>query len=172
MNVGSITFSAREPARLDWLKRPMSVAGDLPDVNVWLALAVEEHPHHRVAKAYWTEVQAGALTERNLWFCRTTMLGFVRLLAQPKVMGEGVLSLAQAMIVYQNFRAIPGVGLLVDAESTEQVLTRFTNDEELPYRFCTDAYLAALSESTGARLITFDSDFQRFKLSNWVRLKT
>jgi uncharacterized protein len=172
MKVGSISFSAKEPATLGWLKHPKAVSGDLPDINVWLALAVEEHPHHRVAKAYWTELQAGALHERNLWFCRTTMLGFVRLLAQSKVMGEGVLSLAQAMIVYQNFRAIPGIGLLVDAESTEQVFTRFTIEEKLPHRFCTDAYLAALSESTGARLITFDSDFQRFKLSNWVRLKT
>jgi uncharacterized protein len=172
MEVGRISFSAKEPATLGWLKHPKAVFGDLPDINVWLALAVEEHPHHRVAKAYWDEIQASALKERNLWFCRTTMLGFVRLMAQPKVMGEGVLSLAQAVVVYQNFRAIPGIGLLVDAESTDQVFTRFISDQALAHRFCTDAYLAALSESTGARLVTFDSDFQRFKLSNWVRLKT
>jgi uncharacterized protein len=171
MNVGSITFSAREPARLDWLKRPMSVAGDLPDVNVWLALAVEEHPHHGLAKAYWNNLQSSPIAERNLWFCRVTMLGLVRLLAQPKVMGQGVLTLAQAMVVYQNFRAIPGIGLLADADSTDQIFTRFVGDEQLPHRFCTDAYLAALSESSGARLVTFDDDFKRFDLTNYFRLR-
>ncbi|MCF8159336.1 MAG: hypothetical protein K9J76_01400 [Polaromonas sp.] len=30
---------------------PTSITGDLPDINVWLALAVQEHPHHAFARA-------------------------------------------------------------------------------------------------------------------------
>jgi uncharacterized protein len=172
MPVGRVTFSAQEPARLDWLKRPSSVKGDLPDINVWLALAIEEHPHHAIARAYWNDLQVSPLAERNLWFCRVTMLGLVRLLSQPKVMGDRALSLSQAMSVYQGFRAVPGVGLLPDADSTEQCFTNFIGRKELPNRFCTDAYLAAFSESTGARLVTFDEDFKRFELTNYLRLQT
>jgi uncharacterized protein len=160
----------QEPARLDWLTRPQFVSGDIPDINVWLALAIEEHPHHAVAKAYWHAIQANPIAERRLWFCRVTMLGFIRLLAQPKVMGKGVLTLAQANAVYKNFLAVPGVGLLADTELTDEILSGFLNISDLPNRFCTDAYLAALSESSGARLVTFDEDFKRFKLTNMLKL--
>jgi uncharacterized protein len=92
------------------------------------------------------------------------------LLAQPKVMGKGVLTLAQANAVYKNFLAVPGVGLLADTELTDEILSGFLNISDLPNRFCTDAYLAALSESSGARLVTFDEDFKRFKLTNMLKL--
>ncbi len=160
----------QEPAKLDWLQRSHFVNGDIPDINVWLALAVEEHPHHAVAKAYWQALQANPIAERGLWFCRVTMLGLIRLLAQPKVMGKGVLTLAQANVVYQNFLAVPGIGLLADNESTDEILRGFLNIGNLPNRYCTDAYLAALSESSGTRLVTFDEDFTRFKLTKILKL--
>jgi uncharacterized protein len=161
----------QEPAQLNWLKRPQFVGGDLPDFNVWLALAVEEHPHHAVAKAYWQALQTNPIVDRGLWFCRVTMLGFIRLLSQPKVMGKGVLTLAQASAVYQKFRTVTGIGLLPDSESTDAMLEDFLNLSNLPNRFCTDAYLAALSESAGVRLVTFDEDFTRFNLTKILKLK-
>jgi uncharacterized protein len=170
LSVKGKPLSVQEPTKLDWMTRPHFVSGDIPDINVWLALAVEEHPHHAVAKAYWEALQANPIAERSLWFCRVTMLGLIRLLAQPKVMGQGVLTLAQANAVYQNFLAIPGVGLLADTESTDEFLRRFLNISNLPNRFCTDAYLAALSESSGARLVTFDEDFTRFNLTKILKL--
>ena len=66
-------------------------AGDRPDLNVWLALAVAEHPHHRAARTHWHEAAAA-----RVWFCRVTMLGLVRPLAQPKLMGKAALSLPRA----------------------------------------------------------------------------
>jgi uncharacterized protein len=170
LSVKGQPLSVQEPATLDWLKRPHFVSGDIPDINVWLALALEEHPHHAVAKAYWETLQANLVSDRCLWFCRVTMLGLIRLLAQPKVMGKGVLTLAQANAVYQNFLAVPGVGLLADNKFTDEILRGFLNIGNLPNRFCTDAYLAALSESSGARLVTFDEDFARFKLTKILKL--
>ncbi len=115
----------REAAGLPWLFNGGTVSGDLPDINVWLALAVEEHPHHAAAKQYWDSVQAKPAGERNLWFCRVTMLGLVRLLSQPKVMGQGVLNLVQAMALYQQFRAVAGVDLLAEPKQCDSVLQGF-----------------------------------------------
>ena len=81
--------------------RPSKIGrGDLPDVNVWLALAATQHPHHDAAASYWAEHEGG-----QIWFCRITMLGLVRLLSNPKVMGAQALDLTQSMAAYQRFQA-------------------------------------------------------------------
>jgi len=82
-------------------------AGDLLDVNVWLALAAPSHVHHAAARAYWMQP---ALP--RLWFNRITMLGLVRLLCEPKVMGAATLSTARALEVYEHFEALPEVGFM------------------------------------------------------------
>ncbi len=148
---------AREAPGIPW-----SVStGDLPDINVWLALAVQEHPHHAAARAYWADVQAGGT---SLWFCRVTMLGLVRLLCQPKVVGDGVLAPGAAWAAYQRFRAVQGVSLLGEPEGCDLQLHALVAQAPLSARLWTDAYLAALSRAAGLRLVTFDRDFHRFAL--------
>ena len=63
----------------------MSSSADLPDLNVWLALATPDHVHHQQAVAYWEEQAA-----EQVLFCTVTALGLVRLVSQPKVMGSAV----------------------------------------------------------------------------------
>jgi uncharacterized protein len=144
--------------------------GDLLDINVWLALAVQEHPHHAAARRYWDRVQLDmqmtpSVAPQKIYFCRTTMLGLVRLLCQPKVVGEGALTLDKAWAVYQNFRALPIIDLLADPVGCDaQIQTLLSTQAALPARLWTDAYLAALAQSSGMRLVTFDSDFERFNL--------
>ena len=48
--------------------------GDLPDVNVWLALLNWQHPHHYAARNYWEKTAAP-----RIGFCRVTMQGMLRL---------------------------------------------------------------------------------------------
>ena len=162
-------FVAREMPSLPWL---MTAGGDLPDINVWLALAVEEHPHHAAAQAYWCDQPPGNQPPATLWFCRTTMLGLVRLLCQPKVVGKGALSLPEAIKVYQRFRALSGIGLLAEPTSCEDHLRDLVlkASPALPARLWTDAYLAALASSSGLRLVTFDRDFSRFALERCLVL--
>ena len=59
-----------------------------PDVNVWFALAVADHPHHRPALAWWNEESALA------GFSRLTQLGLRRLLttADDRVLTEARLA--------------------------------------------------------------------------------
>ncbi len=64
---------------------------DLPDLNVWLALAATDHPHHRQALHYW-EQQASP----EVLFCTVTALGLIRFVSQPKLMGAAVLASADA----------------------------------------------------------------------------
>ena len=68
---------ARDLPGVPWPLRPGSAKGDLPDINVWLALAVQEHPHHAAARDYWglaqTELAQAPGNDSKLWFCRTRM---------------------------------------------------------------------------------------------------
>jgi toxin-antitoxin system PIN domain toxin len=148
------------------------MTGDLPDINVWLAMAVQEHPHHTWARNYWSSAvaQTPAMPGPKLWFCRTTMLGLVRLLCQPKVVGTGALELPAAWNLYLRFRAMAQIGLLADPAGCETQLAALLSSTQPPPRLWTDTYLAALSQSSGLRLVTFDKDFARFGLANCLIL--
>lgn len=151
------------------------LGGDLPDLNVWLALVVAEHPHHAAARHYWDEQQAVPALGPRVWFCRSTMLGLVRLLTQPKLMGEGVLGLADAHAIYQQLRQTEGVGFVSDAESADALLASWVinnGQAPLPARLWTDAWLAASAESAGLRLVSFDADFARFPLTRRLHLSS
>lgn len=153
----------------DWLTSRVP-KGDLLDINVWVALAHTEHDHHKLALAYWQAEQAkGTL----LWFCRVSMLGMVRLLSQKAVMGASVLTLEEAQAAYLNFLSTPPIKWLPEttdmAKRTDAVMLNLS--QGLPGRMSTDTYLAAACETTGLRLVTFDSDFNRFQLQNWLLLR-
>jgi len=136
----------------------VSTKADLPDLNVWLALASEHHRHHGEAVHYW-ERQAA---ERVL-FCTVTALGLVRLVCQPKPMGAAVKSSAEASALLEGFCRQPGVSLAEPDQDGWEVFHRLLRQEALPTRLCTDAYLAALAMANGWRLVSFDRDFARFE---------
>jgi predicted nucleic acid-binding protein len=75
---------------------------DLLDANVWLALAAEAHAHHAPAKAYWEKEGAPEIA-----FCRLTQLAFLRHLTNKTIMGDQMLSPANAWKKLQEFQALP-----------------------------------------------------------------
>ena len=101
------------------------------------------------------------------------MLGLVRLLSQPKLMGAGVLALPAAHTVYRQLRDTAGVAFLNDAEGADATLSAWIGDTPapLPARLWSDAWLAAAAEAAGLRLVTLDSDFKRFALSRCLVLE-
>jgi toxin-antitoxin system PIN domain toxin len=138
----------------------IATAGDLPDVNVWLALAVKEHVHHEAAVAYWR--QAAEVASHWRYFCRVSSLSLVRLLAHPRVMANKELSLSAAWSVYRRFAELPGVRMLDEpAPAVDRQLGIFAS-RTLPSRHFTDAYFAALAACARLRVVTFDRDFERF----------
>ena len=139
---------------------------DLPDLNVWLALACPAHPHHEAALRYWEWMAV-----QQVLFCSITALGLVRLLCQPRVMGDAVQTTAQAAGVLRRFLAEPGVALAeseVDAWDVFHAL--LVGQPNFSARHCTDAYLAALAIARGWRLVSFDEDFRQFAGLPWLKL--
>ena len=142
----------------------MSTAIDLPDLNVWLALASADHSHHQQAVHYW-EKQAA----EQVLFCTVTALGLVRLVRQPKLMGAAVMSAAEASELLQAFCRQPGVSLARSEHDGFEVFHQLLHSRDLPARLCTDAYLAALAMANGWRLVSFDRDFARFEGLQWLQ---
>jgi uncharacterized protein len=139
------------------MRTPELAYADLPDVNVWLALAVREHPFHGSAAHWWNTAAA-----ESVMVCRVTALGLVRLLGQPRVMGAGALSVDAALGVYEAFLGLGEVRWLEEPPGVDQLWRSLFRSHQLGHRHGTDAYLAALALSRRLRLVTFDRDFQRF----------
>lgn len=165
MSESSSSWGVAE-ASANWRLAP----GDLPDVNVWVGLCSAAHPFHAAAMRYW---QSACESGTPLWFCRTTMMGLVRVLSQPRAMGPNALSLTQAMTLYRQWLDTPAVGLLADPvdldETIEQLLG--ARGQPLPVRLWTDLGLAATAQSAGLRLVSFDRDFERFGLERCLILQ-
>jgi toxin-antitoxin system PIN domain toxin len=135
----------------------MSNSADLPDLNVWLALATPDHVHHPHAVTYWEEQAA-----EEVLFCTVTALGLVRLVSQPKVMGSAVRSAHDASALLQTFCQQPGIRMATPPSDGWDVFHQLMGKKNLPARLCTDTYLAALAISNGWRLVSFDHEFERF----------
>jgi len=135
----------------------VSTTADLPDLNVWLALACPEHSHHGEAVHYWEQQAA-----EQVLFCTVTALGLVRLVCQPKLMGAAVKTLAEASSLLEAFCQQPGVSLASAEHAGWEVFHQLLRSGVVPHRLCTDAYLAALTIANGWRLVSFDRDFDRF----------
>lgn len=159
--------------------------GDLLDVNVWIALAQPLHAHHGFVKAYWEQTlaqfaQENAAAENalavpsKLYFCRTSMLGLVRVLSQTSTAYGKHMSLAEAFSVYEGFKFTPEVGFahenLVNVDAVMGAL--LASHADLPMRMSTDVYLAALAKALNLRFVTFDRDFQRFDLPDCLIIGT
>lgn len=144
-------------------------AGDLLDVNVWVALSLAAHPFHAAAMQYW---QTACEERTPLWFCRSTMMGLVRLLSQPRMAGNNAIPLSQAMALYRQWVATPEVALLPDSPGVEDAIEQIllSRGEPQPTRLWTDICLAATAQSAGLRMVTFDRDFERFGLERCLVL--
>ena len=140
-----------------------AVAADLPDLNVWLALAWPGHPHHGRAAAYWEQMASS-----QVLFCTVTVLGLLRLLSQSKVMGRACLTLPAASDVLRGFTSQPGVAVVDGGVAAMDVLHSLLERQDLASKDITDAHLAALAIAHGWRLVTFDRGFGRFDGLVWL----
>jgi len=125
----------------------------LADINVWLALTWDQHPQHAPASRWY-----GAIDDAALLFCRFTMLGFLRLLTNRKVMGDSTVTLTGALQLYDRWRQDPRVELAPEPREAEalfrQALAPFSLQPAT--KAIGDCYLVAFAEAAGAHLVTFD----------------
>lgn len=138
---------------------------DLPDVNVWLALAHPGHRHHAVAKNYWT----GAPTQSV--FCRISMQGFLRLVTQAAVMGPAVHTPEEAWSIYAAHLASGRTLFLHEPATLEEQVQRYITKAGFNLRDWTDAWLAGFAVAAGCRLVSFDGGFEQFDGLDLLHLK-
>ena len=125
-------------------------SGRLPDVNVWIAIAADRHVHHDFARQWFDSAVA------PVCFCRVTQMAFLRLLTNPKVMGEDSLSPAGAIAVYRQLASDERVRFAPEPPNIESAWISLMSAREASGSTWTDAYLAAFALEAGFRLISFD----------------
>jgi uncharacterized protein len=127
----------------------------LLDVNCWLAAAAQRHVHHPKAKS-WMDSADGQFV-----FCRVTQMGFLRLTTNPKVMGDDVLTPAEAWSTYEKLRSDSRVVFADEPAGLERAWRKLTEQPNFTRTRWTDSYLAAFADAGGHEVVTFDNDFHQ-----------
>jgi toxin-antitoxin system PIN domain toxin len=130
----------------------------LYDINVWLALELPAHVHHKLAKG-WFQTRG----ERNCVLCRVTQMSLLRLLTNKAVMGIDVSSAEQAWDIVRRTREREDVEWREEPASLEadwETLSLFGSPKG---SWWTDAYLAAFAIGHSIRLVTFDKGYRQFE---------
>jgi toxin-antitoxin system PIN domain toxin len=122
----------------------------LADVNVWFALALEEHEHHRQAREWWQD------TAGPVGFVRTTQLGLLRLLTSSGPMHGRPLTNEQAWAVYDEFLSDDRVQIFPEMPALEDAFRSFSGVPQAAPKRWVDAYLTAHAVASEATLVTFD----------------
>jgi hypothetical protein len=128
----------------------------LPDINVWVALASDRHMHHALARDWFT-----AGRQADTAFCRVTQMGFLRLLTNPRVMGDDVLNQRQAWGVYEQLARDPHVVFAPEPADIEPVWKKLTQSAFAATSLWTDAYIAALALLYDFHVVSFDRGFRK-----------
>lgn len=127
-----------------------------PDVNVWFALALADHPHHRAAAAWWNQDSS------IVGFSRLTQLGLLRLLTTESAMGGRPLTNEEGWNVYDAFIADHRVRVFAELPALEERFRFFSGRTTTSPKLWVDAYLAAHATANGAILVTFDQAFASY----------
>ena len=128
----------------------------LPDVNVWIALAVDVHVHNSVASR-WVE----QLRREKLAFCRITEMGLLRLLTNRHVMDGSPLSASEAWTTRDRILGDPRMVVVNERDDFEEHWRQTAHAGKVGPNFWTDAYLISLCGSAGCTLVTFDRALAR-----------
>jgi uncharacterized protein len=134
----------------------------LPDVNIWLALALSGHSHHQAARS-WLDTQE---TFASIFFCRATQQGLVRLLTTAEVLsGYGLppLTNREAWRVVESFMADERVTFANEPAGVEDAWKALALRDTHSPKLWMDAWLAAFALCSGFQMITTDKAFAQFK---------
>ena len=131
----------------------------LCDANLWIALAIERHPHHGIAKR-WLD---GVDSPDRVGFNRATQTAFLRLVTQPIARGYAPVSQKVAWRLYDAFLDDERIVLLPEPVQVELLWRRLTSLETASPKHWMDGYLAAFAIATASELVTLDQGYLQFK---------
>ncbi|MGH9116169.1 MAG: TA system VapC family ribonuclease toxin [Acidimicrobiales bacterium] len=135
---------------------------NLCDVNVWIALALSEHVHQRVAREWFDSIAEPA----TALFCRATQQAFLRLLTNVAVLapyGNPPLTNDEAWTAYQSLLSDDRVAFqALEPRDLESRWESFALRNEPSPKLWMDAYLAAYAVGSGCRMVTTDAAYRQF----------
>jgi uncharacterized protein len=123
----------------------------LPDINVWLAFAVEAHVHHAAAMAW-----ASNLGQSEAALCRITQMGLLRLLTNSHVMHFSVLTQGEAWRAYESLYEDERTLFLPEPDGMEDGWKKLTTRQRTSGSLWTDCYLRAFANLADLKIVTFD----------------
>ena len=138
-----------------------------PDLNVWLALSDDGHPHNSAAWAWLN----GLADDSTLIFSRYTQIGLLRLLTNTAVMGGKTLTLRKAWAAYDDWLQDPRVQFYPEPRNVDAAFRMATEPfaGKAASKWVGDCWLLAYAEAAQARLVTFDQALCDFALKRGCR---
>jgi toxin-antitoxin system PIN domain toxin len=122
-----------------------------PDVNVWLALLLEDHVHRRDALGWWNTTLCETIA-----FTRFTQMSVLRLLTTAAAMNDRPLTMPAAWKAYDRLFADDRVALLPEPSGVEERFREYASLRRSSPKLWADAYLAAVATESNAAIVSFD----------------
>jgi len=122
-----------------------------PDVNVWLALVLDDHVQRTEALRWWDEFESGTIA-----FCRVTQLSLLRLLTTAAVMNGKPLTMSEAWNAYDALFEDWRVAFIDEPAALTPAVRRLTSGSSSSPRQWADRYLSAFALQCGGSIVTFD----------------
>ena len=130
----------------------------LVDANVFIALLVERHQHHKTARAWFSGLEAGEAR-----MCRLVHLALLRLLGTEAVMGRAALHPYDAWTVIGTLMQDERVLAFGEPPGVDRVLSELLKVRTVGSKTINDAYLAATAIRLDWRLASFDKGMRQFR---------
>ena len=130
-----------------------------PDVNVLVAAARSDHPHHAEARSWLEETLAGADSNAACTLMPMVLASFLRLVTSPKIFKRPT-PIEEAIGFVDALLTLPGVQLAELGPEWKRLralcVDKKLSDNEVP-----DAWLAAAVAQRGEHLVSFDRHFKK-----------
>jgi len=126
-------------------------SSSFPDVNVWLALMLEDHIHRAAARQWWESDQSDLIG-----FLRLTQMSILRLLTTPAAMNGMPLRMPEAWAAYDRLFGDDRVVFLDEPRGMEVSFRKYAKEDRASPKLWADAWLLAFAECAGGVVITFD----------------
>ncbi len=127
------------------------ISSSFPDVNVWLALLLEDHVHRPVVRKWWESSHAGMIG-----FLRLTQMSVLRLLTTPTAMNGRPLRMSEAWTAYDRLFEDDRVAFFDEPGGIETAFRKYSQKQHASPKLWADAWLLAFAECAGGTVITLD----------------
>ena len=136
----------------------------LVDTNLLLYAHVSSYREHRDAREWFKEQLSGSAMVGLPWQC---LLGFVRLLGNPKIYSRPV-PISESWKQVRQWLALDTVWIPEPTERHADILGDQLLAAGRNFNLVTDAHLATLAIEHGLTLCSADTDFARFPTLRWT----